>query len=101
MNAVVSEVMRSIPSVSEFLKTPSCQAVCHEFGEGLTKVIVREVLQGARASLLEGRINHVPDIEVLVETVRTRLLRLAKPSGRRAIGSNWPTSSVSLWRGCV
>jgi len=87
MDASVSQVVRGIPAVSELLKAPLCKEMCDEFGQGTTKVVLRQMLRDMRGDLLGGRLSSVPDTADLMAMLRRCLLRVSRPVGRKAINA--------------
>ena len=73
--------------MSELLNAPPCEGMCEEFGEGITKAVLREMLQDIRSDLLGGKLSSVTDLAELMAMLRTRLVRLTRPIGRKAINA--------------
>jgi len=86
MDASASELLRSIPSVGEFLDSTAGKSLCSEFGVGITKFELRALLDEIRAQIRAGSAA-VPDETRLAADLRTRLIRLTQPIGRRAINA--------------
>ena len=79
--------LRALPSVHQFLASPQGEALCSEFGNGLCKLALGQLLNGVRQCLQNGRLARVPDADALARDLRVRLLRLCRPAGRRAINA--------------
>ncbi len=79
--------LRALPSVHQFLAAPPGAVLCEEFGSGLCKLALGQLLDGMRRCLQNGRLERVPDAEALARDLRIRLVRLCRPEGRRAINA--------------
>lgn len=87
MPSDATELLRTIPSVREILESETGAALSAEFGAGATKLELRAALAELRQSLREGSGLCVPSADSLAQQLRTRLIRLTRPEGRRAINA--------------
>ncbi len=83
----MSNPLRELPSVSEFLASEPGRRICAEFGEGLAKLEFRRLLDGVRECLRRGRCREVPPLNELCGMLRPRLARFGMLQGRRAINA--------------
>jgi L-seryl-tRNA(Ser) seleniumtransferase len=81
------QLLRGLPSVSEFLTSAPGAEVIAEFGEGLVKWGLRAALEDLREGIRSGERGEVPALEELAAELRERLGRVARPEGRRAINA--------------
>lgn len=82
-----TDLLRSIPSIREVLESSAGAALADEFGDGVTKLELRALLDDLRRSLRDGTAVAVPNCDSLARELRTRLIRLTSPAGRRAINA--------------
>jgi L-seryl-tRNA(Ser) seleniumtransferase len=82
-----ARLLRALPSVSDFLGSEAGRALAGEFGEGALKFELRRALDEAREAIRAGRAGAAPDPAALAADLRTRLLRLSRPAGRRAVNA--------------
>jgi L-seryl-tRNA(Ser) seleniumtransferase len=99
MDEVVSESLRAIPSVSVFVESAEGAALAREFGEGALKLELRALLDEVRAELRAGGAASPPDAGGLASRLRTRLVRLVRPDGRRAVNATGVILHTGLGRG--
>jgi L-seryl-tRNA(Ser) seleniumtransferase len=81
------QLLRQLPSVSEFLSSEPGRSMAAEFGEGLLKLELRARLEALRSEVLTGRRGDLPDRGALAASLRARLVRTARPEGRRVINA--------------
>jgi L-seryl-tRNA(Ser) seleniumtransferase len=82
-----AELLRRIPQVGGFLDSPEGAALAAEFGAGLVKLELRSELEALRVGLRSAGHGEIPGAAELARRVRSRLVRLALPAGRRAINA--------------
>ncbi|HOX08232.1 MAG TPA: L-seryl-tRNA(Sec) selenium transferase [Planctomycetota bacterium] len=80
-------LLRAIPAVSEVLDSGPGRALAAEFGPGAVRFELRALLELVRSEIRGGRRQSVPPPAALAEELRGRLVRLARPEGRRAINA--------------
>jgi L-seryl-tRNA(Ser) seleniumtransferase len=92
------QLLRQIPSVSEFLNSEAGGELCAEFGEGLVKLQLRAELESLRGEVRGGTREAVPATVEIAAAMRPRLLRAAAPEGRRAINATGIVLHAGLGR---
>lgn len=98
MNNDISEILRQLPSVHDFLKTDIGLCLGKDFGEGALKLELRRLLEEIRSRVREQGTDSVPDMEELGSTLRERLERLTRPIGRGAINATGIILHTNLGR---
>ncbi|MBI5186404.1 MAG: L-seryl-tRNA(Sec) selenium transferase [Nitrospinae bacterium] len=98
MNKDISEILRRLPSISDFLKTDVGSGLGKDFGEGALKLELRRLLEEIRSRVREQGTDSVSDLEELGSTLRERLERLTRPIGRRAINATGIILHTNLGR---
>jgi L-seryl-tRNA(Ser) seleniumtransferase len=73
--------------MSRLLGTDAFAQLAGEYGPGLAKFQLREVLGACRAAVLAATRAEVPTVDALMAETRTQLLRVARPAGRDAINA--------------
>lgn len=87
MDATDTQLLRDIPSIREILNSPPGKSLSAEFGQGATKLELRALLDDLRLQIRSG-LSTLPDQSQLAAQLRTRLIRLTRPLGRRAINAS-------------
>lgn len=82
-----TNLLRELPSVSAFLNSEEGITLCTEFGEGITKLMFRELINTLRQEIRSGKRSEIPSLPKLEAFLRPELLRLSKPVGRAAINA--------------
>ena len=98
MNDRISNILRDLPSVSDFIKTTVGTDLINDFGEGALKLELRRLLDEIRSEVRMQKINEVPWLEALGSKLRERLERLCRPIGRRAINATGIILHTNLGR---
>jgi len=80
-------LLRQIPSVSALLSGRPGVDLCAEFGEGMVKLEVRQLLDEIRRAVLGDSLQCVPSGDAIARDLRQRLLRVAGPQSRRVINA--------------
>jgi L-seryl-tRNA(Ser) seleniumtransferase len=93
METKTENPLRALPAVGEFLASPPGQRLAAEFGEGLTKLELRNVLAEIRAQLRANMTQTPPNrdqttlnLDQIESKIATRLRR-STPAGRHAINA--------------
>ncbi len=86
MDPAIQRRLREIPALSELLLLSAVQRFKQEFGAGVVKFALRELLAETRQAIQEGDGSGL-DAEALAAALRPRLARLAAPAGRRVINA--------------
>jgi L-seryl-tRNA(Ser) seleniumtransferase len=81
------QLLRQIPSVSDFLQSAAGVRLTQSFGEGLLKLELRAALGELRSGLQSGRRDAIPETEELAALLRSRLEHAVGPEGRRVINA--------------
>ncbi len=81
------ELLRQIPSVSDFLQSEAGMRLGESFGEGLLKLELRAALGELRSGLQIGGRATIPETDELAELLRSRLGHAVGPGGRRVINA--------------
>lgn len=87
MQTTANDLLREIPSVSDFMAFAPGVELAREFGDGAVKMELRALLAEIRQQIGGQKISAVPDHAELAAMLRQRLIRLARPPGRRAINA--------------
>lgn len=87
MDRNISLKMRQLPSIDTFLKSKTGKTICRDFGTGISKFMLRKVLEDARKAIKKNPKTKVPSEEELAELLIEKLTRLTSPLGRRAINA--------------
>lgn len=87
MSIVATELYRAIPSVADVLASPAGGALKDEFGHGATRLALRELLDDLRRGIAGGAVTASPNLKSIALELRRRLVRMARPIGRRAINA--------------
>ena len=80
-------LFRALPQISAVLDSVEGAGLAADFGEGLTKLELRRLLEELRSEIKKGKLTSVPAIPALVNSLHTRLQRFAEPIGRAAINA--------------
>ena len=73
--------------MAQFLDSAAGKSLCAEFGAGVTKLELRNLLDEIRAQIRSGQSREIDESELAAE-LHTRLIRLLQPIGRRAINAS-------------
>ena len=73
--------------MSRLMGTEAFAQLAAEYGAGLAKFQLREVVGACRAAVLAGARTEAPTIDALMADTRAQLARLARPAGRDAINA--------------
>jgi len=95
-----AEIYRHIPSVTAVLEDPGVENLISEFGRGLTTFALRGVLDGVRDQVRAGTRTEAPSPADLVPALKNRLIRLARPVGKRAVNATGILLHTGLGRSC-
>ncbi len=90
--------LRALPSVSKCLTSSWGAALCKEFGEGLSKFVIREHIEELRSGLKSGVESMLPSETQFSGAVRAELERLQNPAARRAINASGVVLHTGLGR---
>jgi L-seryl-tRNA(Ser) seleniumtransferase len=85
--AVASDVFRRLPSVSGLLEEPAVVALVERYGHGLAVFALRGILDGYRDEVRRKERTEPPTADDVAGRLDARLVRLARPIGRRAINA--------------
>ena len=83
----ISPYYKEIPSVSSFVASPEGQALCGSFGEEITKLELRRMLEELRTQIREGDLSVIPENTNIAAELRKRMLRFTSPQGRVAVNA--------------
>lgn len=95
--AGVADLLRQIPKVDEVLREEAVASRARGVPRGLVIRAIRDVLEGTRAAIREGRIREV-DKEGIVQRVLRRIEELGTPSLRRVINATGVVLHTNLGR---
>ncbi|MCB0324660.1 MAG: L-seryl-tRNA(Sec) selenium transferase [Bdellovibrionales bacterium] len=98
MDKSAAEIYRSLPQVSAYLDSEVGRALSDEFGQGVTKLELRRLLEELRQEIKNGRRSSPVDPAELQGTLRTRIIRLCRPEGRAAINATGVVLHTGLGR---
>ncbi len=98
MHLEISKILRNLPSVSDFLQTGLGSELIQEFGEGVLKLELRQILDEIRSQVRTEKKEAVPGEEEIGSRLRERLIRLTKPLGRKAINATGIILHTNLGR---
>ncbi len=87
MDVAAEKLLSSLPAVGEFVRSESGRRLIAEYGEGMTKWQLRELLGVVRAEIVSGEATTVPACAELAVMLAARLRRIMDPAGRRAINA--------------
>ena len=88
MENTAKELLKNVPSVSNFFKLETTIDLVNEFGDGIAKFAFRELLNDLRQQIIRGKCSEIPSNELLTTQLRRELERLTSPDGRRAINAS-------------
>ena len=88
MTTAVSDLLRSLPAVADFLSAAAGGELISRFGEGAVKLELRQLLDDLRVEIRAGERIVPLDHEAIAQLLSPRLLRLTDPIGRRAINAS-------------
>ncbi len=94
----IKEHLRKLPSVSEFLSHSLGKELCHEFGAGIVKMVLRETLDTIRHRIRQGYRLDGFNIETLARQVQAELIRRTASSGRRLVNATGILLHTNLGR---
>jgi len=81
------KLFKDIPSVSSFIESTEGAELCTKFGSGITKHMIRVILDEIRNDIINDRISSVPEIDQLSKKVSDELIRISSPNGKRAVNA--------------
>jgi L-seryl-tRNA(Ser) seleniumtransferase len=87
IDPTIAQRLRAIPAVAEVLAGEAGTALCDTFGAGLVKLALHDLLDDCRRAIRAGRADAPTDMASLTGILRSRLVRLARPAGRRAVNA--------------
>lgn len=87
MSVDPGQLLRAIPSVTQFLASAEGTALVDRFGAGVVKLELRRVLDEVRTQLRSGERRQAPSLTALAAEMEQGLVRLCHPIGRRAINA--------------
>lgn len=82
-----NEILRSIPSVTEFIESCEGKKLISEFSDKTVKFQFRNHISQLRKKVLSGKLQTIPHLSKISQTIRNEIVRLTKPEGRRAINA--------------
>jgi L-seryl-tRNA(Ser) seleniumtransferase len=83
----VQALLRKLPSVADLLERPSVAELVTEYGGGIVKHEIRSYLDHIRTCVRNGAMTELPGDEGFTRTLSYRLVRFARPIGRKAINA--------------
>jgi L-seryl-tRNA(Ser) seleniumtransferase len=91
------DLLRQIPQVDQVLRDAAWKELA-EYPEEIAKASLREVLNGLREAIREGRAKAVPAVSVIVEETRRRTARAVTPGLRKVINGTGIVIHTNLGR---
>lgn len=97
----MNELLRKIPKVDELLRSLGLAEVIAQYGEHAVTEAVRTELDTLRQEILTGRIDSVPEKNVLSQQICKRVQKDALPSFRTVINGTGIILHTNLGRACL
>jgi L-seryl-tRNA(Ser) seleniumtransferase len=91
-------LLRGLPGVDRLLRLEQAKDLIAQFGHTLVAESFREILEQTRLHLIEGRLEHVPDDESLLEAARASLADQLTPSLQPVINATGVIIHTNLGR---
>ena len=82
-----NERLQALPSISKVVGTDAFAKLAGEYGAGLAKFQLRELVDSSRSAILANECAEAFSVEALMTELQTQLVLLARPAGRDAINA--------------
>ena len=98
MKNETAQLLRRLPSISKFLASEAGKALSAEFGEGVTKLELRRLINTLRTEIQHSLRKEVPDESELHRLLKQGLVRLTRAEGIRAVNASGVLLHTGLGR---
>ncbi len=87
MTSSIGDILRGLPSVSQFIESEPGRSLGIAFGEGTVKLALRRLLDEIRSQIRAGQAGRPIDADAIARELEKRLTRITQPIGRKAINA--------------
>lgn len=84
----MTDTLRDIPAMTDFLTNSDFVELNNEFGDGLSKFILRQTLNDLRLGIKKGSISNIPEITEIIAQTKKQIMRFSLPEGKKAINAS-------------
>lgn len=81
------KIFKDIPSVSSIIESAGGDALCNKYGSGITKHLIRTILDEIRSGILNDHISSVPGVSQLTADIEKELIRIVSSEGKKAVNA--------------